>query len=355
MAKLNKLRKFWKNKKVFITGHTGFKGSWLIIILNFLGAKIYGYSLKPKKNSLFREIEGEKLLVKNFYGNINNKNFLKAKIYSVKPHIVFHLAAQPLVIESYRNPINTFKTNIIGTANLLESIKNTNFIKSIVIVTTDKVYKNKKKNTFFSEEDELGGIDPYSTSKACAEFITSSYISSFFKNTNLKNKISSARSGNVIGGGDYSANRLVPDIIKSINNHKKLIIRNPKHVRPWLHVIEPLFGYMAIAEKQILKNMLHTPKWNFGPNKNDIISVSKMIEIFKKIKPIKVEYLKTNIKIFESAWLKLSNNKSKKNLGWKPKWSIQESIDKVIEWNDLKMQNIHPKKICEYQIKNYLK
>jgi CDP-glucose 4,6-dehydratase len=355
LDKLNKLRKFWKNKKVFVTGHTGFKGSWLIIMLNLMGAKAYGYSLKPKKNSLFKEIGGNKLLAKNFYGNINNKNLLRSKIFSIKPEIIFHLAAQPLVINSYKNPLNTFKTNIIGTANLLESVKNIDCIKSVVIITTDKVYKNKKKETFFSEEDELGGVDPYSASKACAELIISSYISSFFKNTKLKNKISSVRSGNVIGGGDYSANRLVPDIIKSINKNKKLNIRNPKHIRPWLHVIEPLFGYILVAEKQISLKMVNSPRWNFGPDKNNIISVSKLVEMFKKIKNLKVNYLKHDKKIFETTSLKLNNKKSKKILGWKPKWSIQKSIEKVIEWNDLKKQKIHPKKICEHQIKKYLK
>lgn len=355
MDKLNKLKKFWKNKKVFVTGHTGFKGSWLILILNLMGAKVYGYSLKPKKNSLFNEIRGQKLLAKNFYGNIKNKNLLRSKIFSTKPQIIFHLAAQPLVIDSYKNPLNTFKTNIIGTANLFESIKSLSFIKSVVIITTDKVYKNEQKDLFFSEEDELGGIDPYSASKACAELIVNSYISSFFKNTKLKNKISSARSGNVIGGGDYSANRLVPDIIKSINKNKKLIIRNPKHIRPWLHVLEPLFGYMTVAEKQISKKMLLPPRWNFGPDRNSIVSVSKIVEIFKKTKYLKVKYLNQEKKIFESTSLKLNNNKSKKNLGWKPKWSIQKSIEKVIEWNNLKKQKIPPQEICENQIKNYLK
>lgn len=355
MDKLSKLKKFWKNKRVFITGHTGFKGSWLIIMLNLLGAKVYGYSLKAKKNSLFKEIGGQKLLAKNFYGNINNKTLLRSKIFSIKPEVIFHLAAQPLVIDSYKKPLNTFKTNIIGTANLLESIKNIDRIKSVVIITTDKVYKNKKKETFFSEEDELGAVDPYSTSKACAELIISSYISSFFINTKLKNKISSVRSGNVIGGGDYSANRLVPDIIKSINKDKKLNIRNPKHIRPWLYVIEPLFGYILLAEKQISQKIVKSPRWNFGPDKNNIISVSKLIEIFKKIKHLKVNYIKQDKNIFETSSLKLNNKKSKKNLGWKPKWSIQKSVEKVIEWNDLKKQKIHPKKICEYQIKSYLK
>ena len=207
-------KRFWKNKKVFITGHTGFKGTWLSIILNLLGAKIYGYSLKPRKKSLFNQTNINKSLNSSTIADIRNFSLLKKKIHQFKPDVIFHLAAQPLVLESYKNPKNTYETNIIGTVNLLETIKKINSVKSVVIITTDKVYKINKKNVKYGELAELGGNDPYSASKASVELIVNSYIKSFFNDNKKKTVISTARSGNVIGGGDYSENRLMPDIIQ---------------------------------------------------------------------------------------------------------------------------------------------
>jgi CDP-glucose 4,6-dehydratase len=250
LENLNTLKKFWKDKKVFITGHTGFKGAWLCIFMNLLGAKVYGYSLSPKKKSLFNQANCKKFLKKNIYANIQNYNFLRNQILKIRPEIIFHLAAQPLVSKSFKNPLETFNTNIIGTTNILNLVRNQKSIKSVVIITTDKVYEIKKNNKSYNEEDALGGKDPYSSSKVCAEIIMNSYNETFYKNNFLRNKISTARSGNVIGGGDYSENRLVPDIIEAINKKKKLVIRNPSNIRPWQHVIEPLSGYMKLAELQ---------------------------------------------------------------------------------------------------------
>ena len=245
---INDLRKFWRNKKVFVTGHTGFKGTWLIIFLNLLKAKTYGYSLKAPKNSIFNQTKSFNLVKKNYYSNINDFKTLKQKLQTTKPHIVFHLAAQSLVTKSYEDPIKTFTTNIIGTLNLLEVVRKIKSVKSVVIITTDKVYKIKRKNLPFTENDELGGNDPYSASKASTEIAVKSYIKSFFSENKKGIKVSTARSGNVLGGGDYSKNRILPDIINSINKQKKLVIRNPKHIRPWQHVIEPVFGYLILAE-----------------------------------------------------------------------------------------------------------
>ena len=201
MDSIKKLKKFWKGKRVFVTGHTGFKGSWICIFLNMIGANIYGYSLRPEKISLFNQANCAKFVKKNYYANINDLKELEKRINEVRPHILFHLAAQPLVSESFANPLETLNTNIIGTLNILNSIRKNNSLKSIVIITTDKVYKIKNGNKYYNEQDELGGKDPYSASKVCAEIVTLSYINSFFKKTNIKNKVSTARSGNVIGGG----------------------------------------------------------------------------------------------------------------------------------------------------------
>ncbi len=354
MEKYKKLRIFWRNKKVFITGHTGFKGSWMIIMLNLLGAKIYGYSLRPEKKSLFIQSNCSKLVKKNIYSDIKNKKKLNISILQIKPDIIFHLAAQPLVTEGYENPIETFNTNIVGTINVLNSIKKCKSLKSAVIITTDKVYKIQNSKKYYSENDELGGSDPYSASKVCSEVLTNSFIQSYFKKTNLKYKISSARSGNVIGGGDYSKNRLVPDIINSINNNKKLSVRNPNHIRPWQHVIEPTFGYLILAQQQF-ENKLQKidASWNFGPSKKSFVKVIDIIKKIKKNKKLKIK-IANKSKFSETKILKLNNSKAKKFLNWKPKWDLNQSLNNVIEWNELFKKNKNAKEICENQIIKYL-
>ena len=252
MESEKKLKKFWKGKKVFITGHTGFKGTWLLIFLNLLGAKVYGYSLREKKNSFYTLVKKKVNLKKNIYSDVCDYNKLDKAIKNLKPEIIFHFAAQSLVGESFKKPFETFNTNFNGTLNILKSIQKKNFIKSVIITTTDKVYKIQKSNHQFEEKDEIGGIDPYSASKVCAEIVSNSYIKSIYKNS-LHNKISIVRAGNVLGGGDYADYRLVPDIIKILRSNKKLIIRNPNHIRPWQHVIEPLYGYLLLAQFQYKK------------------------------------------------------------------------------------------------------
>ncbi len=355
MDSINKLKRFWKGKRIFVTGHTGFKGSWMCILLNMLEANIYGYSLKPKKNSLFNQANCKNFIKRNVFANINDAKLLQREITKIKPHILFHLAAQPLVSESFRDPLETFNTNILGTSNVLNAIRKISSLRSAVLITTDKVYKIKNFNKSYIEEDELGGKDPYSTSKVCAELITNSYIESFLKKSYLKNKVSTARSGNVIGGGDYSKNRLLPDIIKVINSNKKLIIRNPNNIRPWQHVIEPTFGYLKLAEMQYKKKLLHkNPNWNFGPNKKNFIKVIDIVNMIKKNLNIKVKINK-NQDFFETKILKLNNSKAKKNLNWNPIMNLNKSIQSVIEWNYLFKKYKNAKKICEDQIKSYLK
>ena len=355
MENLDKLNKFWKNKKVFITGHTGFKGSWLSIILNMLGSNIYGYSLKPKKSSLFNQANCKSFLKKNIYADINNYNLLKKELKKINPQILFHLAAQPLVSDSFKNPIETLKTNIIGTSNILDIIKNIKSLKSVVIITTDKVYKIKKNNKSYSEIDHLGGKDPYSVSKVCAELVTDSFANSFFEKSFLKNKVSTARSGNVIGGGDYSKNRLLPDIIKSVNTKKILVIRNPNHIRPWQHVIEPLIGYMKLAEKQSKSKKLDNyNSWNFGPKKENFIKVIYIVNLLKKRFNLNIK-IKKKQKFSETKILKLNSKKSNKKLNWYNKWNLETSLKKVMEWNELFYKNVKAKQICEKQIREYFK
>ena len=349
MDDLNNLKKFWSKKKVFITGHTGFKGSWLCIILRYLNSTVHGFSLKPEKNSLFNKSKIIKNLTSNTYSDIKDIIKLKKKLKQSQPEIVFHLAAQPLVIESYKNPLKTFTTNIIGTLNLLECIREIKSVKSIVIITTDKVYKINKKNIEYKELDQLGGLDPYSASKVGTEIVVDTYIKSFFKNTILQNRISTARAGNVIGGGDFSKNRLVPDIIKAINNKKKLTIRNPNYIRPWQHVLDPLLGYLILAEKQY-KNQINNNEhsWNFGPNKSNFKKVIDVVKYIKRKEVFDYNLVKNN-KFKETDVLKLNSYKAKKKLKWISRWNLFEALNKTIEWNNLVKKGTSVKIVCEKQ------
>ena len=251
--KKNKSLKFWMNKKVLVTGHTGFKGGWLSLWLSHLGADVLGYSLKPNVKKNFFNAVNLSNEINSIIGNIKDYNKLKKVINKYRPEIIFHMAAQPLVIDSYEDPRNTYETNVMGTLNILEAIRSDKGTKAFINITTDKCYLNNSSKKDFIESDPLGGHDPYSSSKACSEILTSSFRDSFFKNKNNTN-IATARAGNVIGGGDWSKNRIIPDILNSIYSSKKINIRNPLSIRPWQHVLEPLYGYMLLAEKLYSKN-----------------------------------------------------------------------------------------------------
>ena len=354
---LASLKKFWKNKKVFLTGHTGFKGSWLIIFFHLLGAKVYGYSLKQKKLSLFNITELNKILKKSVIGDIRNQSSLKKHLSNCKPDFLIHMAAQPLVRESYDDPKYTFNVNTLGTLNILEAVREIKTIKNVLIITTDKVYKNENKKNFFSENDELGGDDPYSNSKACAELICHSYSKSFFS----KHKITcvTARAGNVIGGGDFAKNRVIPDFLRALKKKKILYLRYPKAIRPWQHVIEPLYGYILLLMKIANKNKnLVYGGWNFGPNKSNNVNVKNVISIlnknFKNKVKVRVKNKKKNL-YKESDVLKLSSSKSKKGLGWKPKYNIIKSLRLIYEWEII--YNKNKKEVLNFtknQITNYL-
>ena len=350
--------KFWKNKKVFVTGHTGFKGGWLCLMLNLLGAEITGYSLKPKtKLSLFRLAGIEKVVKKSIIADVRNYEKLLNQIKLSKARIVFHLAAQPLVRQSYLQPKETFETNIIGTLNILECIRKIKTIKSSILITSDKVY-DIRSNKIFKETDHLRGTDPYSASKVSCENLFLSYYSSFFqKKTNQK--IATVRAGNVIGGGDYSKDRLIPDLLANVKKNKNIIIRNPNSTRPWQHVLEPLSGYLMLAESIYKKNKMVDrvePNWNFGPNISNCKTVKYIADFISRRENIKLKIVKVKSKIFkpETNLLRLSNVKSKKYLHWFPKWSLDKTLIKILEWNSL----IKKKKVrivCEQQIREYFK
>jgi len=356
MAKNGLNINFWKNKRVFITGHTGFKGSWLCIFLNLLGAKIVGYALKPKSQpNLFDLAKVKKILKKSVIADVRDYKKLYSEIKRSNANILFHLAAQPLVRYSYLYPKKTFDTNMSGTLNILECVRKIKKVRSTIIITSDKVY-DISNNKIFKETDKLGGTDPYSVSKVCCEYIFSSYINSFFKE-NFKQRLATVRAGNVIGGGDYSEDRLIPDIYASAKKTKKIILRNPQSVRPWQHVLEPLSGYLILAQ-YLYNNKLREQiqNWNFGPNLSSCKSVRYVAERFAKALNLKIKIFKSKNKIFKSETnlLRLSNLKSRKYLNWKPKWKLNKSIDKIIDWNREK-QNKKPINICEKQIKEFLK
>jgi len=346
-------KKFWKNKKVFLTGHTGFKGSWLYLWLKLLNANVNGYSNNYSNYpSLFKYINGTKK--NNGVGeNINNYKNLKLKLDLFQPEIIFHFAAQPLVLKSYASPLSTHRTNILGTANLLEASKNLKNLKVICIVTSDKCYLNTSDKTFFKEDDKLGGSDPYSASKACAEILTKSYYDSFYKALNIS--VFSVRAGNVIGGGDWSKDRLIPDCIKGYYRNKKIEIRNPLSIRPWQFVLDPLNGYLRLAENAYKSKNIIYDGWNLGPmNKNHksvewiLNELSKHFENFNKFISIN-----PNVNNLESTYLQLTSNKIKKQINWNTKLSLKQSIEWTANW--YKGYYSGKVNLCQNQIRKFEK
>lgn len=321
---------FFNDKKILVTGDTGFKGSWLSIWLLSLNADVCGYALPPLTTSdnFLRTNLNEK--IDHTDGDIRDLNYVKEYFSKVQPEIVFHLAAQPLVLEAYKDPVTTYETNIIGTVNLLEAIRVTSSVKTVVIVTTDKVYKNNSTSSGFTETDELGGSDPYSASKACTELVVKSYVESFFKDRNIN--IATARAGNVIGGGDWAENRIVPDIFRNIEADEDIIIRNPGYIRPWQFVLEPLLGYLMLAIKLSQEEKTFQGAWNFGPEISNQCTVLELVQMFvSRIGKGKIVAQDQSTKFSEAKVLRLDNSKSKNILGWRPSLSIEETVDYTVK------------------------
>ncbi len=336
---------FWLNKRVLITGHTGFKGSWLLVWLNMLGADVYGLSLSPLQGkSLFKEITKKGSLSRDYFVDIRDSEKLKRSMNEINPDIVFHLAAQPLVRKSYEDPLETWSTNLIGSLNLLESLTIIKHHCAVIMVTTDKVYKNMEWDHGYRENDQLGGHDPYSASKAATEFAISSWRDSFCssnkKGYNLK--IASARSGNVIGGGDWAKDRIFPDVIRSLENDNKIFIRNPKSTRPWQHVLDPLAGYMLLAEKLYQSRKLlnkndkniFTSAFNFGPNIDSNKTVEFLVNEIIKYWPgtIKQDIDQDSNQFHEAEKLHLQIDKAFNLLNWRPIWDFEFSVKRTVEW-----------------------
>ena len=355
MNNLKSLSKFWKGKKVFLTGHTGFKGSWFTIFLNLLGAKVAGYSLKPNINpNLYDLAKLDKEIYETTFGDIRDYNKLKKSIKKFSPDFVVHMAAQPLVRESYDNPKYTYEVNTLGTVNILNVLNEIKFIKSALIVTTDKVYLNNNKKNYYEENDPLGGFDPYSNSKSCAELIVNSYNRSFFKEKKIF--VATARAGNVIGGGDFSKDRILPDYIRSLLKNKRIILRSPNSIRPWQHVIDPLYGYLLLLMKLYKKEVITNDSFNFGPKQSNNKSVNDVINLINKDFNNSVIVLKkvNSLKNYhESKILMLNSDKSKKILKWQTKYNLEQSIKLTSFWFKEFLAKKNILKLTQTQITNY--
>lgn len=349
---------FYKGKRVFVTGHTGFKGSWLCQILLNCGAEITGYALPaPTKPNLF-ELAGLAQKMHSVIGDIRDKEKLQKAFAEAKPEIVLHLAAQPLVRESYKEPAYTYETNVMGTVNLLECVRALHFrepssVKSVVNITTDKVYKNNEWVWGYREDEPLDGFDPYSNSKSCSELVTHSYVSSFFANSEVA--VSTARAGNVIGGGDFAMDRIIPDCVRAVQSAKPLIVRNPRSTRPYQHVLEPLFAYLMIAQRQY-EDKSYAGWYNVGPDECDCVTTGNLADLFQRQWGAGFSWLnqaEANAP-HEANFLKLDCSKLKTTFDWQPRWHIDEAVAKTVEWTKIWLASGDVAAAMNWQIKEYM-
>jgi len=345
---------FWNGKRVFLTGHTGFKGSWLSLWLQQMGAIVKGYALEPNTSPNLFELAEVANNMESEIGDITNLSQIKESMHNFNPEILIHMAAQPLVRLSYEEPVLTYATNVMGTVNVLEAARTCKKLKAIVSVTTDKCYENKEWAWGYRENEPMGGHDPYSSSKGCAELVTSAYRNSFFNSENSA-AIASARAGNVIGGGDWADDRLIPDILKSFEKKRPVIVRNPMATRPWQHVLEPLSGYLVLAEHLYAEGKSYAEAWNFGPKDEDCKPVSWILDrmVANWHDQASWELDKTN-NPHEAGYLKLDCSKAASKLNWQPKWNLDFTLSKIINWHQhfLNGSNIQDEclnEIAEYQ------
>lgn len=342
-------RSFWKNKKILITGHSGFKGSWLSLVMKYLGANVYGISLKPiYKKNLFDKIN-DKISVKSYFFDLRNLEKTKKVINTIKPQIIFHFAAQPIVSEGYKDPLNTFSTNILSTINIFESLKAKNFCKVLLVSTTDKVYEVHDQKTSYKEKDRLGGYDPYSSSKACVELIVNSYKKSFFKKNKIK--IITVRAGNIIGGGDWSKDRIIPDAVQCWKNKKTLKLRSPNATRPWQHVLDALNSYIILCQTKFSKK--NDGIFNIGPLDKKSYTTEEIVKLLASYFSFNQYSKLKKTKFVETKRLKLNINKFINLIDVKPKWKTKDSIKYTALWYQKYFQNKDAKKNCHSDIKEY--
>jgi CDP-glucose 4,6-dehydratase len=347
----------YSQRKVLVTGHTGFKGSWLCLLLNRLGADVYGFALEPPTNpSLFDKAKIEQLIT-SYIGDIRDYDHLFKVIQKVQPEIVIHMAAQPLVRESYKIPVDTYAVNVMGTVHLLEACRHTKSVKAIVNVTTDKCYENREWHWGYRENEPMGGYDPYSNSKGCSELVTSAFRSSYFNPSKYSDHgvaLASARAGNVIGGGDWADDRLIPDFVRAISNGQKVKIRSPYAIRPWQHVLEPLTGYLTLAAKLFTEGASYSQGWNFGPDDSDAQDVEWITKTICNLWGEGASYeVDTHPQPHEANYLKLDCSKAKAELGWTPKWSIETTLKSIVDWNKAFLSSQNMRSVTEKQIDQY--
>lgn len=326
---------FWREKKVFITGHTGFKGGWLSLWLQHLGANVTGFSLAPPTIPNLFESARLAAGMASIFGDVRDLKLLTSALQQAEPEIVIHMAAQPLVLYSYENPVETYSTNILGTVNILEAVRQSTCVKAVVNVTSDKCYENREWMWGYRENERLGGRDPYSSSKACSEIITSAYRDSYFKTANKGVAIATARAGNVIGGGDWAVDRLIPDFFRAQEFGKVLEIRNPLSVRPWQHVLEPLSGYLMLAQYLYQRGNEYADAWNFGPAETDTKTVrwvvDTLVQLWDGSKPSRVSV--SNPRAHEAQYLRLDCSKANTRIGWAPRWKLPAALSSIVDWH----------------------
>jgi CDP-glucose 4,6-dehydratase len=345
---------FWLGKRVLVTGHTGFKGAWLCIWLRKLGAAVSGFSLEPATSPALYDLAEVANGIDSHLGDIRSQSAIRDVIHAAEPEVVIHMAAQPLVQQSFVDPVTTYSTNVMGTVHVLEAVRGAESVKAVINVTSDKCYENREWVWAYRENDAMGGYDPYSSSKGCSELVTSAYRRSFMNDVGIA--LASARSGNVIGGGDWSSSRIVPDVFRALEVGAKVDIRNPEAVRPWQHVLEPLAGYLILAQKLVEHGDRYADAWNFGPSEDSGIPVGDLVRRLLSKLDFKPGWnCPSRAWPHESQSLRIEISKAVQHLGWRPLWSIDDTLEKVVDWHRLWQSGANIESLCIAQIDAYQK